>query len=64
MNWEYQTYTWNSGSLSREDDLANDLNVLGSRGWEVVSSTNTRFSCGDNGTEKTTEVVFLLKRQK
>ncbi|HZG12676.1 MAG TPA: hypothetical protein VEZ91_11835 [Kurthia gibsonii] len=64
MNWEYQTYTWNSASLSREEDLTNDLNALGSKGWEVVSSTSTRFYCGDTGTEKTNEVVFLLKRQK
>ncbi|MCC3645841.1 hypothetical protein JGK52_03965 [Cytobacillus oceanisediminis] len=63
MKWEYKTYTWNSAAIfNKEEDLVQDLNILGNQGWEVISASNLKFRCGETGTEQTDEVIYLLKR--
>ncbi len=65
MKWEYQTYVWNSAYIGgKYEELTEGLNELGQEGWEVIDSIPTEFRGNDDGvTEKTYEVVYLLKRE-
>lgn len=66
MKWEYTTYVWNSAYIhGKYEELVNDLNELGQEGWEIIDSVPLEFKGNDEGvTEKTDEVVYLLKRER
>ena len=64
--WEYKVLKpevsgpfgwWGGGRVSAEA-IAEELNRLGSLGWELVSSLDT-----SNTTGRTVEVILLFKRE-
>ena len=64
--WEYKVLkpevsgplAWWGGGRVDTDEIAAELNRLGSLGWELVSSLDT-----SNTTGRTVEVILLFKRE-
>jgi hypothetical protein len=64
--WEYKVITpgvsgavgWWGGGRVDTDEIAAELNRLGSLGWELVSTLET-----SNTTGRTVEVLLLFKRE-
>lgn len=60
--WEYKTTkietTGFNGGILAQEDFENDLNRMGSQGWELVSCFDTSQAYG-----RTREVVAVFKRR-
>jgi hypothetical protein len=63
--WEYYTLIWGikSGIIANEEDLEDELDELGSDGWELVNSVSMNDDMIGGISEGTISIAFMFKRK-